>query len=198
MVDNPSERLIFKDNFYFRVKDVDVFNLKAIYTMMHEWFVEEEYAKDEDDFPEIYQRDRETQKRGREILIFWRLQKHPFGINFYQRVVDVLIKIIGVKDVEIMQGGKKFKVQKGVFEVKVWGFLEYDCEKKWRNHWLLSNFLDIYVNRITKKDMEVHRDELMKEMRAFQKAIKEYLNLIKYDDKRFNLKDVAKFENPYS
>lgn len=196
-MDDPKQRLFFKQRFYFRVKDVDVFNLKALYTMVHEWFVEEEYAQDEKGFPEVYMRDRYTQKRGREVLIFWRLHKHPFGINFYNRTVDVLIKIIGVKDIEVMQDGKKFKIQKGVWEIKVYGYLEYDVEHKWRDHWLLKHFLNFYVYRMTKKDMESHRNELMVEMQALQRAIKDYLSLIKYDDKQFNMKNVAGFESTY-
>ncbi len=196
-MEDPSQRLYFKQHFYFRIKDVDVFNLKAIYTMMHEWFVEEEFTKDEKDFPEVYMRDKITQKNGREVLVFWRLHKHPAGVNFYNRTVDVIIKIIGVKDIEVMQGGKKFKIQKGIFEVKAYGYLEYDVEHKWRDHWLLKNFLDFYVNRMTKKDMESHRNELMVEMQSFQRAVKDFLNLIKYDDKQFNLKNVAGLESTY-
>lgn len=197
MVDDQRKRKVYKDNLYFRVKDVDVFNLKAIYTMMHEWFVEEEYCKDEKDFPEVYMRDRKTQKGGREILVFWRMHKQPFGVKFYNRTVDILIKMVGLKDIEVIQGGNKFNLQKGTFEVKVWGYLEYDAEAKWRNHWLLKNFLEIYVKRIYKSEMETNRDQLIIELRAFQRAIKDFLNLVKYDDKKFNLKNVTQFENPY-
>jgi hypothetical protein len=196
MVDNPKKRLVFKDPFYFRVKDVDIYNLKALYTMIHEWFVEEEYCDDDGEFPEYYMRERIT-KRGKEILILWRFHKHPFGINFYNRTYDVLIKIVGVKDVEVMQEGKKFKLQKGSFEIKVWSQLEYDAEEKWRKHSILKNFLDIFVNRIYKKEMEMHREELKVEVESLQNSIKEFLNLIRYDTKSPNLKNVTGMRNPY-
>jgi len=142
-------------------------------------------------------RDRNTQKRGREILVFWRFHKHPFGINFYNRTIDLLVKMVGLKEVEVVQEGKKFRFQAGTFEVKVWGYLEYDVEMKWRNHWLLKHFLDIYVNRVTNRDMESHREELLVEIESLQQAIKEYMNLMTHEHKHFNLKNVTMQENPY-
>jgi hypothetical protein len=196
MVSDPEGRKIFKDRFYFRIKDVDIFNLKAVYTMIHEWFVEEEYCDDEEKFPEVYMRERITPK-GKEILVFWRIHKQPFGITFYNRTIDVLFKFVGIKDIEVMQEGKKFKLQKGTIELKVWAHLEYDAEKKWRDHPILKHFLEIFVNRIYKKEMEMHREELKVEMETLQNSIKEYLNLMRYDDKRPNIKNVNDILNPY-
>ncbi|MGM5484560.1 MAG: hypothetical protein ACQEP1_01685 [Nanobdellota archaeon] len=190
MVEDPRKRLIYKSNVYFRVKDVNVFNLKAFYTMLHEWFVEEEFCGDEDKFPEVYQRDRNSQKRGRELIIHWRFSKEPGGVKFYQRRYDVLIKAVGIKDAEVAQEGKKFKVQKGTIEVKVWGYLEYDAEMKWRNNWLLKHFLDLYVKRINAKDMDANRNLLIEEAETLQGIIKDYLNLLKYDDKSPDINQV--------
>jgi hypothetical protein len=197
MVSDPAKRKVFKEPFYFRIKDVDIFNLKALYTMIHEWFVEEEYCEDEDKFPEIYMRERITPKRGKEVLIFWRFHKKPFGVEFYNRTHDVLIKLIGIKDVEVMQEGKKFKLQRGSFEVKVWSQLEYDAKNEWRSHSILKHFLEIFVNRIYKKEMEMHREELKVEVESLQNSIKEYLNLMRYDNKRPDIKNVSSFGNPY-
>ena len=197
MVDDPKKRLEYKQPFYFRVKTVDVVNIKAVYTMMHEWFVEEEFCGDDDDFPEVYVRDRNSQKRGKEILVLWRLKKEPFGVTFYKRRFDVLIKMAGIKDMDIMQAGRKFRVQRGMLEIKVWSSLEYDSEMKWRNHWLLKYFLKIYVERLNTKEFDVHRWEVMRDSEAFQKAIKDYLNMVQHHDKQPDLKEVAGFENPY-
>lgn len=197
MVSNPKERKVFKDKFYFRIKDVDIFNLKAIYTMIHEWFVEEEFCEDEDKFPEIYMRERINPKQGKEILVFWRFHKKPGGITFYIRTFDVMFKFVGIKNVEVMQDGKKFKLQKGTFEMKVWAELEYDAEEKWRKHPILKHFLEIYVNRINKKEMEMHREQLKHDVDMLKNVVKDYLNLMKYNSKEPNLKNVANVLDPY-
>ena len=197
MVSDPDKRKVFNQPFFFRIKDVDIFNIKALYTMIHEWFVEEEFCKDEDKFPEIYLRERITPKRGKEILIFWRLHKQPFGISFYNRSYDVLIKCIGLKDVEVMQEGKKFKLQRGAFEIKVWAQLEYDAQSVWRKHPILKYFLEIFVHRLYKKEMEMHREELKQEVESLQNSIKDYLNLMRYDNRRPDIKNVNSMESPY-
>lgn len=196
-MENPKDRLVYKENTHFRIKDVDVVNLKAFYTMFHEWFVEEEFCDDDADFPERYMRDRNHQKRGREMLIIWRFSKEPGGVKFYQRTYDVLIKIVGVKDIEVMQGGTKFKMQKGTIEIKVWGHLEYDAEGTWREHWLLKHVLPIYVYRLIKNEMEEQRNQLIEETQTIQNIIKDYLNFLKYDDKSPNAQQVAGVSGQY-
>ena len=105
--------------------------------------------------------------------------------------------MVGIKDVEVMQEGKKFKIQKGLFEMKVWAYLEYDAEEKWRNHWFLKHFLDIYVYRLNGETFDIHRNELLEEVENYQAAVKEYLSLMHYTDKKYSLKDVAGYESPY-
>ena len=197
MVSNPDERKYFKGEFHFRIKDVDIFNLKAIYTMIHEWFVEQEFCKDEADFPEIYMRERITAKKGKEILVFWRFHQQPYGSVFYNRTYDVMIKCVGIKDVEVMQEGKKFKLQKGTFEIKVWAYLEYDAKKTWRKHPILKHLLEIFVKRIYKKEVEMHRAELKREVEDLQKVIKEYLNLLRFDSRRPDIKNISDVNETY-
>jgi hypothetical protein len=197
MVDNPKERLVYKSNVYFRIKSIDVFNLKAIYTVLHEWFVEEEFCEDDQGFPEIYFRERNTQKRGKEIILYWRFSKTPFGIKFYRRTLDLMIKVIAVKNVEVLQEGKKFELQKGLFEIKMWGYLEYDAEKHWRDHWFLKHFLEMYVKRIAKDDMEVHRNEMLRDVELFQRTVKDYMNMLKWDEKEGRMGVVAGVDKPW-
>jgi hypothetical protein len=197
MVADPKKRLVYKTNAYFRIKDIDVFNLKALYTVLHEFFVEEEFCEDDQYFPELYLRERNGQKRGREVLVYWRFNKTPFGVTFYNRTIDVMIKVIAVKNVEVLQEGKKFELQKGVFEIKVWGYLEYDALGNWRNHWFLKHFLEIYVKRIAKDDMEVHRNEMLREVELFQRTVKDYLNMLKWDEKEGRAGVVAGVEKPW-
>lgn len=190
-MENPDERLTYKDSFYFRIKDVDVINLKSLYTMLHEYFVEGEYCGDEEDFPETYLRERKNGKGEKDVLVVWHLHKQPGGISFYQWWVDILIKVVALKDAEVMQGGKKFKVQKGAVEIKVWSGLEYDAEKKWRENWFLKHILHQYVYRINKKVMEKERNDVMNATREIQSVMKEFLSLVKYSDKKPDMKSVG-------
>jgi hypothetical protein len=165
--------------------------------MLHEWFVEEEFCDDDDEFPETFMREMVSQKGGKAILIFWRFNKQPFGISFYRRRFDVLIKLVGINDVDVMQEGKKYKFQKGMLEIKVWAHLEYDAEEKWRNNWFLKHLLDIYVKRLNAVEMDQHRQELLRDVESLQDVMKSYLNLLKHSDKRFDLKEVVTHKKDY-
>ena len=195
MVEDPRKRKTFQDEIYFRIKAGDIIDIKKLYTMLHEWFVENEYCGDDDDFPERYMWERRTTK-DRDIYVFWRFHGSPNGDNFYSKAVDVDIKFTGIKDTELMHNGQKFKTQKGTVEIKAWWNIEYDVEMKWRNHWLLKHFLEIYVHRMFKLDFEKHRQELLREAEDLQASIKEYFRLFSFKtgkpsvERVMNLQDI--------
>jgi hypothetical protein len=161
---------------YFRVKARDVVHVLNLYRMMHQWLVEERYAKENADFPEVYYRERKREQ-GNYSFIFWRCAYVPQNNPFYRRVFDINIKILGAKDIEVVQEGKKFKTNTAEVEIKVWAWLEVDFQQNWRNHWFLKHFLDIYWRRLFFRDFENHKQEVLRDSHLLQSAIAQFLNI---------------------
>ncbi len=165
----------------FKIKHKDYFNWKGLYFLMHEWLFEEGYApRGDEDFKEIYYMHRETQTAGKEIWIYWRLQKFPFKNPFMRYDFDVDVHLVGVKDAEIMYEGKKFKVDWGEPEIKVWANVILDYKLFWGKNKLFAPFMKIYYSRIVKGLLEKHKKVLYKDAYRFQEAVKTHLKLSTY------------------
>ncbi|MEM4755754.1 MAG: hypothetical protein QW594_01335 [Candidatus Woesearchaeota archaeon] len=188
-VKDPLDRKVFMYPFYFRIKATDVVNIKHLYTVMHEWFVEEEYCGDEKEFPEDFYYER---RGGGEqmYLILWNFSKEPFGGPFIRRQCVIEMRIVGIKNIEIQYQGAKIKTQKGTVEIKTWWYLVYDYNKEWRNHWLLKHFLEIYVNRMFRKDFDMRRQELLRDAQNLQAALKEYFDIFSFKTEKPDLKRI--------
>lgn len=173
----------YMDAATFRVKFKDYFHLKNLYIMMHQWLIENTYATLEmEDFPETFYLQRETQQAGREIWVWWRMEKDPptHGSSYYKYVMDVDMKVILLRDVEVIHQGKKFKTNWGQPEIKIWARLVADYDHKWRKHWFLKNVNDVFHKRIFHHELEMHKIEFYREAYRFQEAIKTYLKLKTY------------------
>lgn len=166
---------------YFRMKSKEVIHVNNLYKMMHEWFVEQEYCNENEYFPETYYRERRV-SGVRRMYVLWRLRKEPENQPFYTRDMDVLIKCEHIKDVEVMQGGKKYKTNVGEVEIKCWSFMEVDARREWRKHWFLKHFLDIYWQRIFYRDFELHKQSVIRDTDEFRAAIKQFLNMMQYKE----------------
>lgn len=167
----------------FRVKFKDYFHLKNLYIMMHQWLIENMYATLKmEDFPETFYLQRETQQAGREIWVWWRMEKEPttHGSSYYRYFLDIDLKVILLRDVEVIHQGKKFKTNWGQPEVKIWAKLILDWDSKWKRHWFLKHINEVFHKRIFKNELDIHKVELYREAYRFQEAIKTYLKLKTY------------------
>lgn len=165
----------------FKFKHKDYFNLKYLYNLMHEWFIEEGYAPAEDaKFPERFIMHRETQKGGDEIWVYWRMTKQPVKTKFWRYDLDMDMHVVGLKDAELMHEGKKFKCNWGEPEVKIWAKLVVDYENEWKKHPYLSHILKLFWKRTVKATMEAHKRELYRDAYRFQEAVKTYFKMGTY------------------
>lgn len=165
----------------FKLKHKDYFSWRYLYILMHEWLVEEGYADRNDaDFPEERYLHRENQKSGTEVWVYWRLQKKPVPNSFFRYDFDVDVHIVLMKDAEIMVDGKKYKVNWGEPEVKVWSKVVFDPIREWEKSPIMSRLKFAFYKRINKKNFEMHKKELYRESYRFQEAVKTYFKLSTY------------------
>jgi hypothetical protein len=160
----------------------DVFSLQNLYELLREWFIEQGYAKrDEEKFPEIFYLQRET-PGGREVQFRWRFQKNPpwHTSKLFRYDLDVDFVVRGLKEVELAWKGQKIKADKGQVEVQVSAKLVLDFEGAWQKMPFFLNFKDLIVNRFLKRKIDQATKEVVGEANGLQEAIKTYLKLETY------------------
>jgi len=174
-----------------RVRFRDNFNMKKLYTIMHDWFIEEGWVKRDDSiWPEHYFLLRETQW-GNEMWIWWRFKKVPSAgeggsgtNNYYRYLLDVFWHIMGAKDVEVMHQGKKFKTNNADLEVVIQSRLEMDYKhedgKGWRDHAILKHFNEVFHKRFFQGKLQIQKHMLFRETYRLQEVVKNFLGMKMY------------------
>jgi hypothetical protein len=165
------------------VKHKDYFNMRDLYEVLHEFLVEEGWCSRRDElFPERFYLQKEVQNIGNELWVWWRFEKFPSGIynSYYKFVMDVDFHVILLKDVEIVRQGVKYKGHHGEPEIKIWGKIITDWQGRWDSHPILKHLHEPFKKRIFKRDMEMHRRQLYREVYRFQEAVKTYFKLRTY------------------
>jgi len=178
----------------FKVKYSDVFHLKNLYVMMHEyladegWYGQKRVAADNPsnshrDIEKLYM-ERYHQKAlhrgGRELWVWWRLTKQPYGKGqtYYEYRLAIDFHIMYLVDQEIIHQGKKMKINKGEIEI----FFRPEIVRtatgeSWSKHWFLKRFQDVFERRVWSEDFDKMEKELWREAYRLQGVVKAYLNL---------------------
>lgn len=179
-----------------RVKYKDVFHLKNLYIMMHEYLYEEGWFGTPDPVkgPTFYKalshmniekmylekfEQKGLHQGGKEMWVYWRLQKRPESKYnaYFKYLLDIDMHMVYIQNLEIMHQGKKLKVQKGEMEIFIRPLISTDIEKSWEKHWLLSHLQEIYEKRVLSQEIEKRKKDLMREAYRLQAVIKRYLNM---------------------
>ena len=179
----------------FRIKYNDVFHLRNLYNMMHEYLLDELWMGFDKpmggpypnlahwDIEKLYM-ERHHQKSlhagGTELWIWWRLRKSPFGKNqgYYDYHLDIDFHGVYLQKQEIMHQGKKIKVDQGEIEIRLRPKLvRTEMAEKWQTHWLLKHFHEMYEQRIISQDLDKLEKDLWRHVYKLQGVIKAYLNL---------------------
>lgn len=159
------------------VKHKDFVYLKGLYTMMHEWYIENGYGPRKDAaFPEAFYFQKE-EKGAREIWAWWRGAKTFEGNSYYKYTLDMDMHVVALKDTEIIHKGTKFKTNWGEPEIKIWARLILDYQDTWKKHWLLKNFNEVFHKRIFVDEFDQHRLTLYRDAVRFQDAVKRFFKM---------------------
>lgn len=175
----------------FRIKYKDVFHLKNLYVMIHEYLVEEGFldkdqtaSNDEGHrYAETLYMEKFIQKGihagGKEMWVWWRTIKQPETkySGYYRYLLDFDFHVVYMRDEEIVHHGKKMKIQWGEIEFFIRPKIEADYKGEWERHWLLKHFHKLYYGRLIKYEFEKREKELWREAYRFQGKIKQFLNL---------------------
>ncbi|MBS3097643.1 hypothetical protein J4209_02500 [Candidatus Woesearchaeota archaeon] len=181
---------IIKELPEIKVKYKDVFHLKNLYVMMHEYLVEENFLDEDQNqtynghrFIETLYLENFCQKGlhagGKEMWIYWRAIKRPEGklSGYYRYLLDIDFHGVYIRDQEVIHQGKKMKVQFGELEIFFRPKIEADYRNEWEKHWLLKHFMKLYDTRVLSQEFEKREKELWRDVYKLQGKIKRFLNM---------------------
>ena len=176
-----------------KVKYSDVFHLKNLYIMMHEYLVEEKWFGEGGPLgtePGAMHTNIETlylenfvqkglHKGGKEMWIYWRLFKKPEGkySGYLRYRLNIDFHGVYIENREIMHQGKKLGVQNGELEIFFNGAVQTDYNEKWKNHSFLKHWQDLYEGRMISQEIEKHEKMLWREIYRLTSIVKKYLDM---------------------
>ena len=176
-----------------KVKFKDVFNLKNLYVMMHEYLLEEKWFAEEGGVkgdPSKQHRTIETlysekfcqkglHSGGKELWVYWRLFKKPEGSysGYIRYKLNIDFHGVYLQDREVMHQGKKIKVQWGELEIFFNGAVQTDYRNEWKKHWFLRHWQDLYEKRIVSQEIEKHEKQVWREIYRLTGVVKRYLDM---------------------
>lgn len=153
-----------------KVAHTGVFDFGSLYSFLYEWLTEENsYAVIEKKYSEKLKGD------AKDIDIEWEGYRK---INDYFRLkIKVVWRLLGLKNVEVEENGKKRKMNQGIVEVKMSGFLEKDYENKWEENPLMKFLRATYDKFIIKNRIEQYEDKITGDVDGTLAQVKSFLSL---------------------
>lgn len=173
------EKGLGKDYFQvskYQIVYKDIFNLKYLYMLMHEWLVENNYCtRIEQDFGEVFYLQR-NKPSGKDYLIRWRVgQEYPLGSTIFRYQLDIDILVLLLNKVELIRDGKKINAEKGEITIDVRANLLT------RKDSILGKIKgvtrDIVFNTLYRSNFETHKAKLNGDAYKFRDAINQYLQI---------------------
>lgn len=169
----------------WRVKHRDIFDMKALYKLLHEWIKEKDWIDFQDDSAvgdqhENLYLDKTGLHGDKELWIWWRVWNWPdirHTNSFFRYHIDFDFHCVYMQDTEVMFRGKKVKTNKGEVELKTWAWIEMDYNGEWSKHPILRFFLEFFNLRIFYNDLLKHKVELYRESFRLQGIVKKFLQL---------------------
>lgn len=164
---------------HFELEREDIYHLKNLYKLVHDWLDLNNFRslEDDDEKVETFYMEKRSDNKTSEHLIWWRAQHIPKGNNYYKYFLKIDQQTLYVGSSEITHKGQKLKTNKGdiTFRVRAWLMLDY--KREWRDHSILGMFDHFFIKRMFKKQVDFLREDLWIKVYNLNDTIKNYLKL---------------------
>jgi len=156
--------------FNSKIKYDGVFSFKDFYKFCYDWLTEEtDLSIEEPKYVEKVKGD------SKEIEIEWKGSRKL--TDYFKFETKVAFKILGLKKVEVNQGGKKVETNKGNVELKMKGTLSRDYEGKFEQNAAQKAWRGIYEKWIIPARIKEYEDKVIGDCDEFLSQAKAYLDL---------------------
>lgn len=151
-------------------KHKGIFSFPAFYKFCYDWLVDEtELLMQETKYVEKLQGD------AKEMDIEWK--GFTKLTDYFKFDMKIVFKILGLKQVEIVQDGKKVKMNQGQVEMKVKGILVRDWQGKFENNGFQKFLRAIYEKWIIPSRIDQFEGKVIGDTDEFLGEAKSFLAL---------------------
>lgn len=152
-----------------KIKQSGIFDYKEFYRFCYQWLVDEGYKVIEKNYSE------KITPTGKEVEIEWEAKRKI--TDYFRFVLKIKWRIIGMTTVEVEEGGKKIKMNKGMPEIRLYAILEKDYEHRWESN-AFSKFLrGLYDRYVIRARIEQFEGKIFSEGDEFLAQAKSFLTL---------------------
>jgi hypothetical protein len=166
---------------YVEIENEEVFHMKNLYKLIHDWLIEEGYRTIYDDpgdeNPEVFYLEKRMPGEAKEHRIWWRCIRTPQKSQYYRYFLKIDFMTLNMKSIEVTHQGHKMKTDRGDCIIRIWAYLQVDYKKEWRDHSVLKHFHKMFMKRVYKAQIESYKIDLYKTTYRLQNIIKQYLKL---------------------
>lgn len=168
-----------------KLKYKDIFDMKNLYEALYEWFKEYDW-KDVYEGGEHWETlygERIDRNGARQIWIQWRLCKEPPGAPFLKYYLDLDFQVIALTNTEVIKDGVKISTNKGEINLITSSYIEKEYEEKAKKssfYPLFGWLIDIFNQRVYRRELKIREKELYQETYALNNFIKQWFKLKRY------------------
>ncbi len=153
-----------------KTKYTGFFHFKDFYQFCHDWLVED-FGLD------VTEKKYQEKLAGdaKEVEIEWEGYKKV--TDYFQFKVVVKWRILGLKNVEINQGGKKIKTNEGSVEIRLAGTLIRDYEGKFEKDAFRKFLRSVYEKWVIPSRIDQMEEKLFSDSNEFLEQAKAFLTM---------------------
>lgn len=150
-----------------------VFDLNDLYKKTKLWLNYNGYGNEKKSFREALYVEK-IKGDEKEIQVEWHAEKNIS--DYFSCYLTITFLILGLKKVEVVQDGKKLKMNDAEIEIRLSADLVKNREGRWPKNSLIKK---IYERFIIKERIEQYTVDLYQKVYSLHDEIKGYLNLLK-------------------
>jgi hypothetical protein len=176
---DPTDELHTIEVAEFEIEHEDVFHLKNIYKLIHDWFGLYNFSAIDtnDERIETLYFERVLGNGLLEHHIWWRAHNIPKKNKYYKYFLKLDFQTLNMGKHEVTHKGVKVKTNKGNLILRCRSYVLLDYKMEWRNHPILRLFEGFFIKRIYKNQVDFLRSDLWIKTYKLHDVIKQYMQL---------------------
>ena len=145
------------------------FDFKETYQFMYRWLTEEGYDVEEKKYEE------KVAGESKDIEVNWVCEKKVS--DYFKNEMKILIRVTGMKDVEVEKGGERVKMNQGTFTGKISGSLVKDWESTWEGNPLGKFLRGVYDKFVVEGRIKNYEGKIAGDVDELTEQIKAFLSI---------------------
>jgi len=167
-----------------KLKVKDAFSMIDVIKVLEEWLKENYYVDLDggEDFETVYTHALRAGGSFLDAWLWWRAVRYPTGTTnktaFLRYRISVDMHFLGdAAETEVLNKGKKVKLNKGECEFTIIPTLEIDFRNEWGNKGMMGLISEIFKKRIYNREITNHIEVLLTDTARLQNMLKQFFKL---------------------